>query len=428
MHLPSDANSSPESSPLHLSNKPGAIPPAGTVASQPLSPKVVFQAPNAKAGQAYCGKLREVGGDGRALQFKEISLPAALTLTLSEQGELLGQPNVAGDHLITFQWSADGVHWRAGQCVLLVNPDPRSLWQINEPASDAIYPKPHSATQALNVGDLKIAAASRRGRSHEHAGLFRDDDFFVQHDEASGWSVLLVADGAGSAKYSRWGAKLAVETAGEYVLAALKGDLGASINHALQGWDADPESISGQIGRQFHSVFHDAAALAVDAIEQAAFSFSQGSDSKDYATTLLAAAVKRQGEQFFLATFWIGDGAIAAYGPRGKVRLMGLPDSGEFAGQTRFLDRAALASDRFAQRVKIGRYSDILAVMLMSDGISDPKFETDKALASGDKWDALWDEIAPCLAADQPEQSLLEWMGFFIPGHHDDRSMALLWG
>lgn len=424
MHLPSDSNSSP----LHLSNRPGAVPPAGTVASQPLSPKVVFQAPNAKAGQTYCGRMREVAGDGRVLQFKEIGLPENLALTLSEEGELQGLPSLAGDHLITFQWSEDGVLWSAGQCVLLVNPDPRSLWQINEPASDAVYPKPHSAAQALNAGDLKIAAASRRGRSHEHAGLFRDDDFFVQHDAASGWSVLLVADGAGSAKYSRWGAKLAVETAGEYLLAALSADLGASINHALQGWDADPESISGQIGGQFYSLFYDAATLAVDAIEQAAFSFSQGSDAKDYATTLLAAAVKKQGGQLFLATFWMGDGAIAAYGPRGKVRLMGLPDSGEFAGQTRFLDRAALASDRFAQRVKIGRYSDISALVLMSDGISDPKFETDKGLASGDKWDALWDEIAPCLAVNHPEQSLLDWMEFFIPGHHDDRSIALLWG
>lgn len=426
MHLPSDSNSPPESVPLHLSNKPGAIPPAGTVASQPLSPKVVFQAPNAKAGQDYRGSLREVAGDGRVLQFKEAGLPENLVLTLSEEGELQGLPGVAGDHLITFQWSDDGVHWHGGQCVLLVNPDPRSLWQINEPASDAIYPKPHSATQALNAGGLKIAAASRRGRSHEHAGLFRDDDFYVQHDAVSGWSVLLVADGAGSAVHSRWGAKLAVETAGEHLLAALKGDLGAGINHALQGWDADPESISGQIGQQFHALFYDAAVLAVDAIEQAAI--SQQSEAREYATTLLAAAVKREGGQLFLATFWIGDGAIAAYGPRGKVRLMGQPDSGEFAGQTRFLDRAALASDRFAQRVKIGRYSDISAVILMSDGISDPKFETDKGLASSDKWDALWDEIAPCLAADHPEQSLLDWMGFFIPGHHDDRSMALLWG
>ncbi|MBY0445692.1 MAG: protein phosphatase 2C domain-containing protein [Burkholderiales bacterium] len=425
MHLPSDSNSPPESSPIHLSNKPGAIPPAGTVARQPLSPKVVFQAPNAKAGQDYCGCLREIAGDGRVLQFTEIGLPTDLALTLNEEGELQGLPAVAGDHLITFQWSADGLRWSAGQCVLLVNPDPRSLWQINEPASDAVYPKPHSAARALNAGDLKIAAASRRGRSHEHAALFRDDDFFVQHDAASGWSVLLVADGAGSAKYSRYGSKLAVETAGEHLLAALKGDLGTSIHYALQGWDTDPESISGQIGRQFHSLFYDAAALAVDAIEQAAR--SQQSEAKDYATTLLAAAIKREGEQLFLATFWIGDGAIAAYGPQGKVRLMGLPDSGEFAGQTRFLDRAALASDRFAQRVKIGRYSDISAVILMSDGISDPKFETDKGLASGDKWDALWDEIAPCLAADNPEQSLLDWMGFFVPGHHDDRSMALLW-
>jgi len=67
------------------------------------------------------------------------------------------------------------------------------------------------------------------------------------------------------------------------------------------------------------------------------------------------------------------------------------------------------------------------AVLLMTDGISDPRFETDNGLADAAKWDALWDEIGPLLAAPAPEQALLEWLEFFTPGHHDDRTIAALW-
>ena len=123
----------------------------------------------------------------------------------------------------------------------------------------------------------------------------------------------------------------------------------------------------------------------------------------------------------------MGDGAIAAYGPRGKVRLMGTPDSGEFAGQTRFLDRAALNDQGFGKRLGLGRYFGLNAVILMTDGISDPRFETDNGLADAANWDALWDEISPHLTSPDPANSLVEWLNFFTPGHHDDRTIAVLW-
>jgi hypothetical protein len=141
----------------------------------------------------------------------------------------------------------------------------------------------------------------------------------------------------------------------------------------------------------------------------------------------LAAAVRRTEAGTFLSTFWMGDGAIAAYGPSGKVRLMGVPDSGEYAGQTRFLDRAALVDQGFSKRVQIGFWADITAILLMTDGISDPRFETDNGLVDPSKWDALWNEILPYLSGSNPEQNLLSWLDFLTPGHHDDRTIALLW-
>jgi hypothetical protein len=123
----------------------------------------------------------------------------------------------------------------------------------------------------------------------------------------------------------------------------------------------------------------------------------------------------------------MGDGAIAAYGPRGKIRLMGTPDGGEFAGQTRFLDGNVLKDQDFGNRVKIGKWQDISAVLLMTDGVSDPYFETDNGLADPARWDVLWDEIQPLLNDTAPDAKLLDWLHFFKPGHHDDRTIALLW-
>ena len=65
---------------------------------------------------------------------------------------------------------------------------------------------------------------------------------------------------------------------------------------------------------------------------------------------------------------------------------------GEFAGQTRFLDYGCLVRD-FKQRVHIGYFDDAQAVILMTDGISDPRFETDAGLENQQKWQALWQEL-----------------------------------
>ena len=119
-------------------------------------------------------------------------------------------------------------------------------------------------------------------------------------------------------------------------------------------------------------------------------------------------------------------GQLLPMAPVGRYALMGTPDGGEFAGQTRFLDRIALADQSFAKRIGIGRYPDLSAVLLMTDGISDPKFETDNGLANPALWDVLWDEINPLIETADPEKALVDWLDFFSPGHHDDRTIAIL--
>ena len=68
----------------------------------------------------------------------------------------------------------------------------------------------------------------------------------------------------------------------------------------------------------------------------------------------------------------------------------------------------------------------------MSDGVSDPKFETDANLNNPDKWDALWNDLREngVELTDDNETSkiqLLDWLDFWAPGNHDDRTIAILY-
>ncbi len=414
------------SAPINQTAKPGQIPPSGSQPGKPVNGRATFHLPNAKVGQPYIGKLEGKDPTGKAVVIRDAILSAATGLTFDIQSsEFRGTPTTDGDHKVAIRWTSDNATIFSDECILIVNPDPRSLWKVIDPPLGDPYHKPNTDGVLLVTPNYKIAAASRRGRSHEHVGTFRDDDYFVKHDDASGWSILIVADGAGSAKSSRWGAKLAVETAGAQILSQLKGSFGSEMTQALAGWSTDVAAASKSMSAPFYLLFQEASKLAVQAIESEAQ--SKGVPPKDYSTTLLATVVRRDGNDTFLATFWMGDGAIAAYGPRTKVRLMGTPDSGEFAGQTRFLDRAALNDQGFGKRMGLGRYSGLDAVILMTDGISDPRFETDAGLADAGNWDALWDEISPHLTSPDPAGSLVEWLNFFTPGHHDDRTIAVLW-
>jgi hypothetical protein len=406
--------------------KPGQIPPSRSQPGKPVNGRATFHLPNAKVGQPYIGKLEGKDLTGKAVVIRDAILSATTGLTFDIQSsEFRGMPTTDGDHKVAITWTTDNGTNFSDECILIVNPDPRSLWKVIDPPLGDPYYKPNTDGVLLVTPNYKIAAASRRGRSHEHVGTFRDDDYFVKHDDASGWSILIVADGAGGSKSSRWGAKLAVETAGSHILSQLKGSFGSDMTQALAGWSMDVAVASKSMSAPFYLLFQEASKLAVQSIESEAQ--SKGVPPKDYSTTLLATVARRDGNDTFLATFWMGDGAIAAYGPRTKVRLMGTPDSGEFAGQTRFLDRAALNDQGFGKRMGLGRYSGLKAVILMTDGISDPRFETDTGLADAANWDALWDEISPHLTSPDPAGNLVEWLNFFTPGHHDDRTIAVLW-
>lgn len=90
-------------------------------------------------------------------------------------------------------------------------------------------------------------------------------------------------------------------------------------------------------------------------------------------------------------------------------------------------------------RLRMAIVPDFTALFLMTDGISDPMFETDKNLNDYAKWEEFYnnlkngfpdDEIGGVDLSDDNEAAkdqLLGWLDFWSPGNHDDRTIAILY-
>ncbi len=414
--------------PVSPALKPGQIPTGqqrtGLAVQLPAPPGARITIPNARAGEHFSSPVSIALDDGQQSAIRDIVFPRDIGLSYEKEYHLLtGTPTESGDFELTVCWSCASHDDCETKVLLVVNADPRSLWKVIEPPADAPYPKLHLDSAGLVRDNIRIAAASRRGRSHEHAGSFRDDDFYINHCHETGWSVMLVADGAGSAVNSREGSRIAVRTAGDYLFRQLSGVKGIHLGEHIRAWEGSDQQAT--INAMLHH-FKQAATLAVNSIQNEAICAEQ--PVKTYSTTLLATVALRTDKELFAASFWLGDGAIGAYSPSGKIRILGNPDSGEYAGQTRFLDQNIIADPSFTGRISVGKWNDVSHLILMTDGVSDPLFETDNGLRSDEKWTRLVNELTPALAeASNAPERLGEWLNFFSTGNHDDRTIAVLW-
>jgi len=408
--------------------KPGQIPSVAAFFSvetfKPLPPVAKINIANARAGTHFHSEIDISldNGEVASIQCVDFAKEIGVNFDLTTSA-LTGTPLESGDIEMTVTWSRSNGQIHSDKVIFIVNPDPRSLWKIIDPPAEDKYFKENIDHKLLHERDIRIAAASRRGRSHEHVGSFRDDDFYISHCPDTGWSIMLVADGAGSAKNSRQGSLIVTDTVGQYLTKYLGGDRGRELSEIVKRWEqADQQNIGAALTHQFHQ----ASIMAVNNIKNESIAAEES--VKSYSTTLLVAVTYRSGDDLFAASFWMGDGAIAAYGPTGKVRVLGTPDSGEYAGQTRFLDADAVQDAEFSKRVSIGKWKDISHLILMTDGVSDPFFETDNGLLKAEKWDVLVSELSPALNdIDKTSEQLAEWLNFFIPGNHDDRTIVVYW-
>ncbi len=400
--------------------------------------------PNGKVGQAYnfVFSTQKIGlNDIEDFWFTGLE-PVGLEFD-PETDAIKGTPKLAGEQSIKLFLKRKG--WSEGkpiferQLTLTVNPDPRSLWLDKPSDKNDPYWKPDSALQFVKVEStgliLKterkdILAASQRGRSHAHEGIFRDDDFGLDYDKTTNWYIMTVADGAGSCKASRKGAQIACQTVVEVCKTRLESQY-KDFDHLIKELNKDRSDANRKLmGDALYGIVGAAVFKAYKNIEDEAL--KSGKAVKDFSTTLIVSICKKFKFGWFVGAFWVGDGGIGIYNKDTRfLKVLGESDGGEFAGQTRFLTMPEITQPaELYRRLRFDIVEDFTALILMSDGITDPKFETDANLLKIEKWDELWTDLSKEVEfRDNNEKSaeqLLKWLDFWSPGNHDDRTIAIL--
>jgi hypothetical protein len=242
---------------------------------------------------------------------------------------------------------------------------------------------------------LKIIGARVRGKKHKHEGTNCDDWF--EFANSGSWTIIAVSDGAGSKVFSRVGAKESCETA----LKVLSDALGEQPLKARDDWSNATFKRDKESGvfveedlEHVQQALHDAMTKAYEAVAAKALEFAESPAHEavlgrkvvvdDLSGTLLLAVhtiVAHEGMQrSFVMTCQIGDGMLAALTINGGLTLLGIADSGEFAGQTEFLtskkklEKASLTGRTFPF------FGPMQALMVMTDGVADDYFPNDPGM------------------------------------------------
>lgn len=374
-----------------------------------------------------------------------------LTLEMGKPGEfsLSGKPLKSGDYILKLHYTTlESEPESELNIPIAINPSPRDLWK-NIPTDPNIpYYKHDCDKEYLKVEADKdgfpkkdVVAASQRGRSHAQEGKARDDHFGLFHCEESDWYIIAVADGAGSAKYSRKGSEVACNTVIDHCKNLLFEN--PEFETSIREYEADRDNQEKRTNLTRHviDIVYKGAMKAHEAIKKVAEANDE-STLKDFATTLMFAICKKYDFGWFIASFWVGDGAMCLFDINNKTaKLLGTPDEGEFSGQTRFLTMSEIFRDPdvVAKRLRMAIVPDFTALFLMSDGVSDPMFENDKNLNDYAKWEEFYNNLKNGFSEDEiggvdlsddnvaAKDQLLNWLDFWSPGNHDDRTIAILY-
>ncbi|MEH2425483.1 MAG: PP2C family serine/threonine-protein phosphatase [Nostoc sp.] len=167
----------------------------------------------------------------------------------------------------------------------------------------------------------KAVARYAIGTSHQNQGIRCQDygDYRIFNDVIIG----AVADGAGSAKYSDIGSKLAVET----VLKCF-----SDISESPQKQEELEEDFSQPLSKkEVHKLFAKILEIALEKLHNQA---AQGNYSvNDLACTLLVFVATPD----WIAGMQIGDGFIVVRSQESEYQLLFQPDKGEFINETTFI-------------------------------------------------------------------------------------------
>lgn len=399
--------------------------------------------PNATVGKAYSAPLDFVKLGFNDIVFTEFEGLSAYGLLYNNESETIeGTPTQSGDFKVSIKFRIEGepensdLHTK--KVSLVINANPKSLWKdIPSTETPTNFWKPDNTTDFKALGDKHLVVASKRGRSHANVGSFRDDHFASEYFEKTGWSIVCVADGAGSAKLSRQGSKLACEGIISYFAEHFTEEAAAKFNDLVlaqqQGSDSDTQK---KLSLFLYDTLGKAALSVHKKIE--AFANKAEASLKDFHTTLIFTLFKKYPFGYAILTFGVGDCPIGLLNKDlSAVKLMNWLDVGEFGGGTRFITMPEIfSSDKFATRFGFTIIEDFSYLVLMTDGIYDAKFVVEANLEKLEKWTEFMNDLGGNNADDirvdfnpnnkEITNQLSTWMDFWSAGNHDDRTLAII--
>lgn len=315
----------------------------------------------------------------------------------------------------------------------MINANPRSLWKDLPSDPEGMFSQEDSISSYGEFLDKRIVSASKRGRSHAHIGSYRDDTYGVQKLDEH-WSLISVADGAGSAQYSRKGAELVTTFITTYfqntiVLSALDLEVEGCLVNSYQ--EMTEIAVSDNI--------KEVLSTAVSSLyaELDVFSKEQHINLDDLHTTLAFVLCRKCESGYLIYSFSVGDCPIVVFSEEQRmVKVLNTLDVGEFGGGTRFVTMNEIYKEPLANRIHAYYVPSFTYLFLMSDGIYDPKFGTEQNLTDIE----YWDQFILDLKGDNEDHSkvdlendsivaeqLLVWMDFWSKGNHDDRTLVIVY-
>lgn len=230
-----------------------------------------------------------------------------------------------------------------------------------------------------------------QGSGHAEHGLPCQDKTAARSE--NGCHVIVLADGAGSARLSHYGA----ERVCDYMSGYLCGNFDALF--AMTN--------AAEVSRQLTEDIYAELCLLAEQLE---------CEPRDLASTLLVAAVKD--ERYMI--IHLGDGVIA-YRKGGVLRTATRPDNGEFANTTTF----TTSRNASAMQLLKGRLREIDGFALMSDGSAAGLYDKRRNLPAPVLGRIM--DYCTYYAADAMEELLTESLECAVKAcTRDDCSLAFL--
>lgn len=354
--------------------------------------------------------------------------------------QIMGVPTQSGDIKISLKFKVEGqpedAAYNEKVITVIINPDPKSLWKNIESDKNDPYWKESDRTLFAPLGDKHILVSSKRGRSHANVGSFREDDFAFKELD-NGWNIVVLGDGAGSAKLSRKGSTIACNAVVDYFSEKASIDNMLEFDKLLnQRQTKTGEDTQNKLNHFVYNSLGKAALQVHKKLEE--FGAKESIPLKDLNTTLIFTLFKKYDIGYALLSFGVGDCPIAVLDKDiAEVTLMNWIDVGEYGGGTRFITMPEIfKNEKFASRFGFKLIDDFSYLFMMSDGIYDPKFVVEANLPNIKNWKIFLADldgknehgVKVELKPDNDEivKQFSAWMDFWSAGNHDDRTLAII--